>query len=133
MNDNFSDGQPDRLGPRLDMDQVPPPPGPGKVPVRGDRSDHAPGLVETEVHLMDYVRVLHKRRWTAITAFLLIVVSVTVYTFTATPIFEARTRLLIEADNPNVVSFKEVINEEQAKADYYQTQYSLLQSRALAR
>src|SRR5205807_1127774 len=102
-------------------------------PLRGDRSDHAQGLIETEVHLMDYVRVLHKRRWTAITAFLLVAVIVTVYTFTATPIFEARTRLLIEADNPNVVSFKEVINEEQAKADYYQTQYSLLQSRALAR
>ena len=131
MNDTFSDGQPDRLDPKLDSDQVPP--GPHPAPVRGDRPDHAPGLVETEVHLMDYVRVLHKRRWTAITAFLLIVVIATVYTFTATPIFEARTRLLIEADNPNVVSFKEVINEEQAKADYYQTQYSLLQSRALAR
>src|SRR5438132_13249001 len=131
MNDNFSDGQAGRLGPRLDADQVPP--GPGAASVRGDKSDQAPGLVETEVQLMDYVRVLHKRRWTAITAFLLIIVSVTVYTFTATPIFEARTRLLIEADNPNVVSFKEVINEEQAKADYYQTQYSLLQSRALAR
>jgi polysaccharide biosynthesis transport protein len=131
MNDNFSDGQPDRLGQRLDRDQEQS--GAGAAPLRGDRSDHAQGLVETEVHLMDYVRVLHKRRWTAITAFLVVVVIVTVYTFTATPIFEARTRLLIEADNPNVVSFKEVINEEQAKADYYQTQYSLLQSRALAR
>src|SRR6266853_1302775 len=130
MNDNFSNGQPDRLGPRLDKDQAA---GAGAASVRGDRSDHSAGLVETEVHLMDYVRVLHKRRWTAITAFLLVVVSVTVYTFTATPIFEAKTRLLIEADTPNVVSFKEVINEEQAKADYYQTQYSLLQSRALAR
>src|SRR5229473_1232714 len=131
MNDNFSDGQPGRLGPRLDADQAPP--GHGALSARGDKSDQAAGLVETEVHLMDYLRVLHKRRWTAVTAFLLVVVIVTVYTFTATPIFEARTRLLIEADNPNVVSFKEVINEEQAKADYYQTQYSLLQSRALAR
>ena len=59
--------------------------------------------------------------------------SVTVYTFTATPIFEARTRLLIEADKQNVVSFKEVVDEDQTKADYYQTQYNILQSRALAR
>ncbi len=58
---------------------------------------------------------------------------VTVYTFTATPIYEARTRLLIEAENPNVITFKEVIDEDQAKADYYQTQYNILQSRALAR
>ena len=82
---------------------------------------------------VDYLRVLHKRRWTAVTAFLIVLVGVTVYTFTATPLFEARTRLLIEADNPNVVSFKEVIDEQGTKADYYQTQYNILQSRALAR
>ena len=84
-------------------------------------------------HLTDYFKVLHKRRWTAATAFLLVLASVTVYTFTATPIFEARTRLLIEAESQNIVSFKEVIDEDQAKADYYQTQYNILQSRALAR
>ena len=60
---------------------------------------------------------------------LVVLASVTVYTFTATPIFEARTRLLIEAENPNVITFKEVIDEDQAKADYYQTQYNILQSR----
>src|SRR3954466_11579455 len=86
-----------------------------------------------EVHLLDYVKVLYKRRWTAITAFLLIVGSVTVYTFTATPIFEAKTRLLIETEERNVVNFKQVVDEDQTKADYYQTQYNMLQSRALAR
>src|SRR5207237_1289209 len=103
-----------------------------------DVRQSAPAAPPTEiqvddVHLLDYVKVLHKRRWTAATAFLVVLVGVTVYTFTATPIFEAKTRLLIESDDPNVVSFKEVINEEQAKADYYQTQYNVLQSRALAR
>jgi succinoglycan biosynthesis transport protein ExoP len=86
-----------------------------------------------EVHLTDYVKVLYKRRWTAITAFLLVVGSVTVYTFTATPIFEAKTRLLIETEERNVVNFKQVVDEDQTKADYYQTQYNILQSRALAR
>jgi succinoglycan biosynthesis transport protein ExoP len=86
-----------------------------------------------EAHLTDYVRVLYKRRWTAATAFLLVMTAVTVYTFSATPIFEARTRLLIETENQNVVTFKEVVDEGQAKADYYQTQYNILQSRALAR
>ena len=90
-------------------------------------------LATAEPHLLDYAKVLYKRRWTAATAFVLVVLTATVYTFTATPIFEARTRLLIEADNPNVVSFKEVIDEDQAKADYYQTQYNILQSRVLAR
>lgn len=86
-----------------------------------------------EVHLTDYVKVLYKRRWTAATAFLLVVGTVTVYTFTATPIFEAKTRLLIESDEQNVVSFKQVVDEDQTRLDYYQTQYNILQSRALAR
>jgi polysaccharide biosynthesis transport protein len=84
-------------------------------------------------HLLDYLRVLHKRRWTAATVFLVVMGSTLLYVFTATPIYETRTRLLIESDNPNVVSFKEVIDEQGTKADYYQTQYNILQSRALAR
>jgi capsular exopolysaccharide synthesis family protein len=86
-----------------------------------------------EVHLVDYVKVLYKRRRTAIAAFLLVVGSVTVYTFTATPIYESKTRLLIESEEQNVVNFKQVVDEDQTKADYYQTQYNILQSRALAR
>jgi capsular exopolysaccharide synthesis family protein len=86
-----------------------------------------------EPHLLDYVRVLYKRRWIAGTAFTVVFLLVTVYTFTATPIYEATTKLLIEAENPNVVSFKEVIDEQAAKIDYYQTQYNILQSRSLAR
>jgi exopolysaccharide transport family protein len=86
-----------------------------------------------DTHLLEYVRVLYKRRWTAATVFVLVVLSVTVYTFTATPMYEARTRLLIETDDPNIVAFKTVIDDTQSKGDYYQTQYNILQSRALAR
>lgn len=84
-------------------------------------------------HLLDYVRVVYKRRWVAATAFLVVLIGATLYTFTVTPVFEATTRLLIESDDPNVVSFAEVIDEQGAKADYYQTQYNILQSRVLAR
>jgi succinoglycan biosynthesis transport protein ExoP len=122
----------------LNLDAAPEPQARIRLAATGDARPHAPSapraeLHVDEVHLLDYVKVLYKRRWTAATAFLVVLVGVTVYTFTATPIFEAKTRLLIESDDPNVVSFKEVINEEQAKADYYQTQYNVLQSRALAR
>lgn len=86
-----------------------------------------------EPHLNEYLRVLYKRRWTAVTTLVLVLVSAVVYTFTATPIFEARAQLLIEAENPNVISFKEVIEQEKATSDYYQTQYRILQSRTLAR
>ena len=86
-----------------------------------------------EPHLLDYTRVLYKRRWIAGTAFTVVFLLVTVYTFTATPVYEATTKLLIESDNPNVVSFKEVMDEQGSKNDYYTTQYNILQSRTLAR
>ena len=85
------------------------------------------------MHLLDYVKVLYKRRWTAVTIFLLVVGSVTVYTFTATPIFEAQDAAPDRGGNQNVVSFKAVLDGDQTRADYYQTQYNILQSRALAR
>jgi succinoglycan biosynthesis transport protein ExoP len=86
-----------------------------------------------DVHLSNYLKVISHRRWAALSAFLVVMVAVVVYTFTATPIFRARVQLLIENENPNVVSFKEVIEQEKSTNDYYQTQYRMLQSRSLAR
>jgi len=86
-----------------------------------------------EVHLADYARALSKRRRVAATVFVLVFLGVTVYALTSTPIYEGRTRLLIESGQPNIVAFKEVIDQAQAESDYYQTQYNILQSRTLAR
>jgi capsular exopolysaccharide synthesis family protein len=88
---------------------------------------------EADAHLRDYLRILYKRRWLAGTAVVAVLLATTVYTFTAVPVYEARVKLLIEAENPNVVSFKEVVEQDQTRLDYYQTQYNLLQSRSLAR
>ncbi|HSL23055.1 MAG TPA: polysaccharide biosynthesis tyrosine autokinase, partial [Vicinamibacterales bacterium] len=126
--------------PRLTVDPDDPVARAGREP--GPRNGYGygyPGYSEPaslggeEPHLRDYLRVLYKRRWIAGTAFTVVFLLVTVYTFTATPIYEAKVKLLIEADNPNIVSFKEVIDEQAAKVDYYQTQYNILQSRSLAR
>ena len=86
-----------------------------------------------EPHLFDYARVVVRRRHVAIAVFVAILLVSAVYSFTATPLYEGRAQLLIEADNPNVVNFKEVIDEAQSRQDYYQTQYKLLQSRSLAK
>ena len=86
-----------------------------------------------EPHLFDYARVIVRRRHVAVAVFVAIVLVSAVYSFTATPLYEGRVQLLIEADNPNVVNFKEVIDEAQSRQDYYQTQYKLLQSRSLAK
>jgi capsular exopolysaccharide synthesis family protein len=93
----------------------------------------ARGAGDSPMHLLDYVKVVYTRRWTAVTAFLLVFLSVALHVFTATPIYEARVQILIEKENTNVVTFKEAFEQNQLTDDYYQTQYKLLQSRALAR
>jgi polysaccharide biosynthesis transport protein len=111
-------------------------PGPNGDGVRDPTRMSRFQAVQTEgatVNLLDYVRILYRRRWTAITTIVVVTVSVAVYTFTIIPIYQAGARLLIDAENPNVVSFKEVIEQDQTTQDYYQTQYNILQSRALAR
>jgi succinoglycan biosynthesis transport protein ExoP len=85
-----------------------------------------------EAHLLDYVRTLYKRRWIALTALMLVFAFGAVRTYTTTPAYEATTRLQIENENPNVVSFKEVIQLDRQEAAYLQTQLNILQSRALA-
>lgn len=108
-------------------------PQPAQTAVLPPAESKKPSPIANAGHLIDYLRVLHKRRWTAATAFLVVLVGTMLFTFTSTPVYEAKTRLLIESDNPNVISFKEVIDEQAAKADYYQTQYNILRSRSLAR
>ncbi|MGE3343044.1 MAG: GumC family protein [Vicinamibacterales bacterium] len=86
-----------------------------------------------EFHITDYLRILYKRRWVAAAAFCLVFGFAAVRTFTATPVYQARVQLLIENENPNVVNFEEVLTQNQRALDYLQTQYRMLQSRALAR
>ena len=84
-------------------------------------------------HLLDYLRVLVKRRWTAISTFTLTLVAVVAYTWTVTPIYQGRVQLLIEDERPRMVVFKDAIDNDREQIDYQQTQVAILQSRALAR
>lgn len=88
---------------------------------------------ESELNLVQYLQVLYRRRYISLTVFLVVVLSVALNTFTATRIYEASTRILIERENLNVVSFKEVLEQSTLTDDYYETQYAILQSRGLAR
>ena len=56
-----------------------------------------------------------------------------VWTFTAMPVYEATSQLLIEAEQPNVLTFQDVVRQDQNSVDVAETQYRLLRSRALAR
>src|ERR1051325_2895427 len=144
MSDSNQDQNQSRFVMELDLPPVanPDPPAlPTSSPVskvpQGPQTGYGTGYSQIshpdEVHLVDYLRVLHKRRWTALSAFIVVVGSVTLYTFTVTPIYSARVQILIENENPNVVKFEEVYEQNKTTNDYYQTQYRILQSRLLAR
>ena len=89
--------------------------------------------MEEKRDIRDYLRVIQKRKWTIITVFAIIVITVAIHTFTATPIYEATTRLIIDKENPNVVSIQEVMAIDASGTDYYQTQYKIIESRTVAR
>ena len=118
----------------------------GSQPAPADADEASPGYggngyppeaPEGEAaHLLDYVRVLYRRRYVATTAFILVVVLVTVYTFTRTPIYQASVQMEIDYASPKVVPFQQVTDSQSGGYDaqeYYQTQYKILQSRSLAR
>lgn len=90
-------------------------------------------IIEQEIDLRAYLRVLIKRRWTIITFFTVVVLTTIIYSFTATPIFQATACIIIEKENPNLVSIQEVMAVDSTGSDYYQTQYKIIESRAVAR
>ena len=104
---------------------------PAKGGLRLTRQDQAPP--PDEGHLLDYLRVAYKRRWTILTAFVLVCGWMAIYTSTLTPVYTASVQLLIENETPNVVKYEEVYEQNKTTNDYYQTQYKILQSRLIAR
>ena len=84
---------------------------------------------------MDYARVVYKRRWVAIPAFAIVFLIGAINSYRTTPIYEARTQLLIEKDTPKVGTLNTMFQEHDGwyNDDFYQTQYRILQSRSLAR
>jgi len=89
-------------------------------------------MEEKEFHLLDYWRIILKHRWTIAAFFTVIVVVVTVGSFLAEPVYRASAQVLIERESPKILGLPEVMSLNTADKDYYQTQYEMLRSRALA-
>ena len=100
-------------------------------PVRLTLRQQAPAFGEP--HFLDYFRVAYKRRWTVLTAFVLVCGWMAIYASGLTPVYTARVQLLIENETPNVVTFDQVYEQNKMTNDYYQTQYRILHSRLIAR
>src|SRR4030067_1550058 len=86
---------------------------------------------EEEINLRDYWTVVAKRRWMVMAVTLPFFAIVTILSFRTRPTFRAKGTLLIEQE-PNILSFEQIMQVDTFRDDFYQTQYKLLQSRSLA-
>ena len=91
------------------------------------------GQPREEAPLWEYVHVILRRRHLFLAVFLGVTALAAIRSLLTRPVYEASVQILIERDTPSVLSFKEVALVDAARDDYYQTQYKLLQSRALVR
>jgi polysaccharide biosynthesis transport protein len=84
------------------------------------------------VDVRRYVAMLHKRRGIAITCLGVSFLVAVLYNYTARPVYEATTQILIDRNTPDILPSKELVDIVQGGIDYYQTQFHLLKSRSLA-
>ena len=84
-----------------------------------------------ETHLKDYYRTLRKHRYLVAGLFLLTVLSVAVWSFVQTPIYQASATVLIEPEPPRVLNIQEVSPMGAPTQEYYRTQYELMTSRPI--
>lgn len=84
-----------------------------------------------ELSVTDYLKIVDKHKWVIVTFFVILVTSVAFFSFWAQPIYRATTVILIERQQPKVLSVEEVYGMGLADKEYYETQYKILRSRTL--
>ena len=93
----------------------------------------SPSQMIEEVHLRDYWLTILKHRRLALVTLLVVLTAAVIYLFTAIPVYRATAQILIERANPNILSAQEMFAIDPSGQDFYQTQYKVLESRAIAR
>ena len=87
-----------------------------------------------DLSLREYLRPLTERRKVVVLCLGATVATVMLFCLLSTPQYQATATLQIERHGPDILTFKDVLNMEPslvAYANFYQTQYKILQSRAV--
>jgi capsular exopolysaccharide synthesis family protein len=93
---------------------------------------HDPEDQESRLDFLEYWRTLLKHKW-AILAFASVVTLLAgVIAFVSTPIYEAKTTLLIETNKQKVVSIEDVYGGLGSSREYFQSQVEIIKSREVA-
>lgn len=95
-------------------------------------SPSSPISAEEGISLREYWQIIVKRRWTIITFSVIVVTTVTIYSFTQKPVFTATATLEILKESPRILTFDEVGVAPTASDEFVKTQHQLLRSRTLA-
>ncbi len=85
-----------------------------------------------EIHLLDYWRIINNKRHIVIAFFTLVVGIATVYSFTATPVYQSTAKLLVNQENNTTLTFAEGSPQIQIgdPVEYFNTQKKILFSRS---
>jgi polysaccharide biosynthesis transport protein len=90
---------------------------------------------EDQINLLDYWRILVKRRWTILTLTFVVLAITAIATWKAAPIYRATIKIQIDPEQSNLLPFKETaeIGSNYAQSqEYLQTQFKVLESQTLA-
>lgn len=91
--------------------------------------------IEEEFHLKDYVSVIRRRIGFVVLFFITLVSVVAVISFNMKPVYRATTTLLVDIENPDVLTTSGVVSLESrnyyAYKEYYQSQIEIITSRSI--
>ncbi len=90
-----------------------------------------------EIDLLEYVRVVLKRKWVLVTFAAVLIALAAVLSFTTTPLYRATATLLIDEPGSSLLNIQDVLNSgaiyrSDYLGTYFNTQLRLLTSRSLA-
>jgi polysaccharide biosynthesis transport protein len=90
-------------------------------------------FIEQQIDIREYVRVLYERKWVIISFTFILCTLAFIRSFMMDPVYTATTRVLIEREAPRIVKIEEVAASDFSAKEYYQTQYNILKSQAIAK
>ena len=99
---------------------------------RGMQGAIRPARMEKPPDLLAWWKIIRKRRWTVLTAFSVVFVTVLIGSIEEKPVYRAKALIEIDKENPSVANPQELFLLDEVSDAYLETQYKVLASDDLA-
>jgi len=96
------------------------------------RGEYAAGVLSKQLNFQFYWRALKKHKWLILGFTGLMACLAVYYALVATPIYAAKSTLLLGSQKSSIISIEDLVSSDQDALDFYGTQIAVLRSRALA-